>query len=126
MRKTGIDYRMQRRAVLRDVRCGLRSPDDVRDAHPDLVRAAIHLGTPIDEPCPLCDEAALAQVTYVFEHKGSRSPGGRAVPREALPRQLERYGELTAYVVEVCRDCHWHHLIESFLLVEPDSDASAG
>lgn len=126
MRKAGIDYRMQRRAVLRDVRTGLRSPDDVRDAHPDLVRAAIHLGTPVPEPCPLCDRRELAHVTYVFERKGSRSPGGRAIPRESLARQLERHGELTVYTVEVCRGCHWHHLVESFLLVERDPDVSAG
>lgn len=126
VRKAGVDYRMQRRAVLADVRSGLRSPGDVCDAHPDLLRAAIHLGTPTDEPCPLCEDRALAQVTYVFERKGTRSPGGRAIPRESLTQQVERFGELTVYTVEVCRACHWHHLIESFLLIAQDSDVSAG
>lgn len=126
MRKARIDYRMQRRAVLADVRSGLRSVDDVCDAHPDLVRAAIHIGTPTSEPCPLCEAPQLTQVSYVFERKGSRSPGGRAVPRDALARQVERYGELSVYTVEVCRACHWHHLVESFLLVAQDEDVSAG
>jgi hypothetical protein len=126
VRKAGIDYRMQRRAVLADVRSGLRSVDDVCDAHPDLVRAAIHIGTPTTDACPMCDHQTLAQVTYVFERKGTRSPGGRAIPRESLARQVDRFGELTVYVVEVCRDCHWHHLVESFLMVAQDEDVNAG
>jgi hypothetical protein len=123
VRKGRIDYRMQRRALLRDVQSGLRSPEDVRDAHPDLVRAGTHLGTPARDPCPLCNEATLAHVTYVFD-RDPRNPGGRAVPRESLARQLERYGELTVYTVEVCTACHWHHLVESFLLVVRDTAAS--
>ncbi len=127
MRRAAIDYRMQRRAVLADVRSGLRSPADVCDAHPDLLRAAIHIGTPTTDDCPMCHDETLTQVTYVFERKGStRSPGGRAVPREALARQLERFGELTAYAVEVCRRCHWHHLVESYQLVARDEDVNAG
>ena len=117
MRKGRIDYRMQRRAVLRDVSVGLRSRDDVCDAHPDLVRASQHIGTAVDEDCPLCGGGTLVQVTYVFEgrHRGPRS--GRAVPRESLAQQVERHGDLDVYTVEVCPRCRWHHLIESFLLV---------
>ncbi len=117
MRQSRIDYRMRRRAVLREVVDGLKGPDDVCDAHPDLVRAGIHIGSPSREPCPICEGEALTRVSYAFESKGRRTPGGRAVPREALARHAERYGDCTIYTVEVCPDCRWHHLVESFLLV---------
>lgn len=121
MRQGRIDYRMQRRAALRDVRAGLRSSDDARDAHPDLVRAGVHIGSPSRDACPLCDEDQLRLVTYVFDRKDARNRGGRAVPRDSLARQLERYGDLTVYTVEVCVACHWHHLLESYLLVHRDT-----
>jgi len=117
VRRARIDYRMQRRAALRDVASGLRSPADVCDAHPELLRASRHIGTPVDEPCPLCDGGRLVQVTYVFDtaRRGPRS--GRAVPRSSLPHHLERYGDLDVYTVEVCPSCGWHHLVESYVLV---------
>lgn len=123
MRKGRVDYRMQRRAVLRDVLAGMRAPQDVRDAHPDLVRAGTHIGWPADEACPLCGERELREVTYVFRDRDARTQGGRAVPRESLEAQLDRYGDLTVYVVEVCVACHWHHLVESYLLLARDTAA---
>ncbi|MEX0835117.1 MAG: DUF5318 family protein, partial [Nitriliruptor sp.] len=69
MRRGRIDYRMQRRAVLAEVRSGVRSVGDACDAHPDLVRAATHVGAPAREPCPLCGEDDLRLVTYVFDRK---------------------------------------------------------
>lgn len=113
-----IDYRMQRRASLRDVREGLRSPADICDAHPDLVRAGIHIGSPVSDPCPVCEAAdQLRHVSYVFGRRDRRDHSGRAVPRQSLARQVERHGELTVYTVEVCTACHWHHLLESYQLV---------
>jgi hypothetical protein len=126
VRKGRIDYRMRRMAALRDVRNGVVSTDDVRDAHPDLLRAARHIGTSTDQSCPLCDDHAVTHVNYVFDGKRARTPGGRAVPRESLAEQAERFGELSVYVVEVCLGCHWHHLIESYLLLARDTDASHG
>ncbi len=125
MRKGRIDYRMRRRSLLADVASGALAPDDVRDAHPDLLRAATHLGSATQTPCPLCDEL-LTHVDYVFDRDRARYPGGRAVPREALAKQLDRYGDLQVYVVEVCGACHWHHLVESYLLVLRDADVNAG
>lgn len=126
MRKGRIDYRMRRRALLRDVANGMRSPDEVRDAHPDLLRAALHLGDAVDERCPLCDEARLRHVTYVFDLRSTRHPGGRAVLASSLPMELDRTGELRVFVVEVCPDCAWHHLLESYLLVDRPSGVSTG
>ena len=75
--------------------------------------------------CPLCEERELRHVTYVFDRKDPRNRGGRAVPRESLARQAERYGDLDVYTVEVCTACHWHHLVESFLLVARDTAVEA-
>lgn len=122
MRKGRIDYRMRRRAVLRDVREGLTAYDDVQDAHPDLLRAAAHIGTATTEDCPLCGDHFLTHVDYVFGGKNPRTPGGRAVPRDAIPAQADRYGDLQVYVVEVCLGCHWHHLVESYLQRTADTD----
>ncbi len=122
MRKGRIDYRMARRATLRDVRAGLRSPQDVCDAHPDLVRAGRNIGTDVDEQCPICEDGELRHVTYIFTARGPRTQSGRAIPRDSLPRQLERYGDLSVYTVEVCPSCAWHHLIESFWLL-PKAEA---
>lgn len=116
MRTGRIDYRMQRRALLRDVSAGRRAREDVCDAHPELVRAGVNIGTPVGDPCPVCDAPDLVHVSYVFEGKAPRGQGGRAVPRESLARQAERHGDLTVYTVEVCPSCCWHHLVESFLL----------
>jgi hypothetical protein len=126
MRTGRIDYRMRRRALLRDVAEGLRSPDDVRDAHPDLLRAARHLGEDADEGCPLCEDGRLRHVTYVFDRRSRSHPGGRAVPAASLALELDRSGELRVFVVEVCPACCWHHLVESFLLVDRPTTVGTG
>lgn len=117
MQQSRIDYRMARRATLRDVRAGLRTPEEVCDAHPGLVRAGRHIGEGVAEDCPICEDGGdLRRVTYVFHDKGRPSQSGRAVRREQLAAEAERYGALNVYSVEVCPDCHWHHLMESFWL----------
>lgn len=117
MRDSRVDYRMARRATLRDVQVGLRAPEEVCDAHPGLIRAGKHIGQPADEPCPICeDDGDLRRVTYVFDQRGKAGQSGRAIPRERLAAEAERYGSLTVYTVEICPACHWHHLLESFCL----------
>lgn len=117
MRHGRVDYRMARRATVRDVREGLTARDSVCDAHPDLVRAGRHIGTPVDDDCPMCQGDGLAHVTYVFPSYGPVARRGKAVPRDSLAAQVQRHGDLRVYTVEVCRACSWHHLIEKFDLV---------
>ena len=117
MRQGRVDYRMARRATVRDVREGLTARDSVCDAHPELVRAGTHIGQPVDEDCPMCRADTLAHVTYVFPSYGPVARRGKAVPRDSLPAQVRRHGDLRVYTVEVCRSCSWHHLIEKFDLV---------
>jgi len=117
VREGRIDYRMRRRATLRELEEGRSAASDVCDAHPDLVRAGTNIGDPLDDPCPVCDADKMRHVTYVFTRRAGRSgAGGHAVARDSLLRQVKRHGDLNVFTVEVCLGCHWHHLIESFWL----------
>ena len=80
------------------------------DAHPELIRAARNVGAPASVACPICADLELKLVTYVF---GPRLPAhGRCVSTADELRKLDsRADELTAYVVEACVGCRWHHLL---------------
>ena len=108
-----VEYRLARNAVVREFRRGRLSRLDVCDAHPELLRAARNLGRTMTDPCPICEDETLVDVTYVF---GSRlPPGGRCV---ATPAELTRYQRrkdpVVCYVVEVCTGCSWNHLLRMF------------
>lgn len=127
MRQGRVDYRMARRATVLGVREGLTPVDAVCDAHPDLVRASQYIGDPLDDDCPICGaDDTLAQVTYVFPSYGPAARRGKAVPRDSLAAQVQRHGDLRVYTVEVCRACHWHHLVEKFDLVPRRRGAVSG
>src|SRR5690348_57439 len=72
-----VDFRLARNAVVKEFRRGRLSRLDVCDAHPELLRNALHCSRPASEPCPICEADTLRLVTYVF---GSRMPpSGRCV-----------------------------------------------
>jgi len=110
------DYALAKRVVLRDYRRGVLGRPEVCDAHPELLRAARHIGTPANEPCPLCDGTGLRFVSYVYGDK-LKQANGRCISHD---RELERLGdsvdEFACYVVEVCLDCSWNHLVRRYLL----------
>jgi hypothetical protein len=114
LRSTGgsaiIDHRMARRHLINEFRRGRLRSDQVCDAHPELIRAARNVGNAASVKCPICADDSLRLVTYVF---GSRLPAhGRCVSTAAEMRALAaRPDELTAYVVEACIACRWHHLL---------------
>ena len=110
-----VDHRLARRMLINQVRLGRLGRDQVCDAHPELIRAARNVGTPTSTTCPVCEETDLRLVTYVF---GSRLPShGRCVSTAKELRDLQRRSdELTAYVVEACVECRWHHLLRIFPL----------
>ena len=104
------DYALARRALLRDVRRGVVRTEDVCDAHPELVRAAKHVGEPVGRPCPICAEDTLRLVSYVYGD-GLRDANGRCLTKEGeLERLARKHDEFARYVVEVCHDCRWNHL----------------
>jgi hypothetical protein len=105
-----VDHRLARRHLINEYLRGRLRQDQVCDAHPELIRAARNVGTPATIDCPICNRQELRLVTYVF---GPRLPAhGRCVSTAAELRKLgDRPDELTAYVVEACVSCRWHHLL---------------
>jgi hypothetical protein len=105
-----VEYGLVRRALLDQLAQGVLSRDDICDAHPELVRAATHLGRRSGEKCPVCAGAELREVTYVF---GARLPAGGTCPstRAELLKFERREEPVQCYAVEVCVSCHFHHLV---------------
>lgn len=108
-----VDYRLARNAVVSEFHKGRLSRLDICDAHPDLMRAACNVGSEISEECPICEEAKLRLVSYVF---GSRlSPSGVCVTtKQEMTKVARTAKDLVCYVVEVCPNCAWNHLNRSF------------
>ncbi len=111
-----IDYSLQRRAVLATLQNGgPTSRDDVCDADPYTLRAAKHHGEPAATPCPVCSKNELALLSYVFGAElGQYS--GRIKSRAEIEAMAREHGEISIYVLEVCRSCGWNHLVESYLV----------
>ena len=105
-----VDHRFARRALINEYRRGRLRQDQVCDAHPELVRAAVSFGDVTGVTCPICEADKLVLVTYVF---GSRLPShGRVISTKAeLTKLNQRADDLAAYIVECCRTCRWHHLL---------------
>lgn len=104
-----VDHRLARQHLINEYRRGRLARDQVCDAHHELIRAATNVGTPVETLCPICEGHGLRLVTYVF---GPKLPShGRCVSTaKELAVLNRRREELTAYVVEACVECHWHHL----------------
>jgi hypothetical protein len=110
-----VDYALQRRALLADVAHGRASIGEACDAHPYLLLAAKHYGEPTSTPCPVCDRRQQCHVHYVYGATLGKS-AGQAKSRDELVRLAQTHAEFDVYVVEVCPDCGWNHLIRSFVL----------
>jgi hypothetical protein len=110
-----VDYRLARNSIVSEFRKGRLSRLDVCDAHPELLRAATNVGEESREDCPICEEAKVRLVSYVF---GSRlPPSGKCVTTKGELAKLARGGaDLACYVVEVCPNCSWNHLAQTFSL----------
>ena len=122
------DYRMAKRALVRQVSCGAVRTVDVCDAHPELMRAARNIGTPSRHACPICrladeradvpndDTETLRLVTYVFGDSLKQRSGHVVWNRADLEHLARKHQSVTAYVIECCLVCGWNHLVESFLV----------
>ncbi len=88
---------------------------DVCDAHPELLRAAVNVGEETSEDCPICEEAKVRLVSYVFG-SGCRHPGTCVTSKSEMARLSRRAKDLACYVVEVCPNCSWNHLARSFAI----------
>jgi hypothetical protein len=109
-----VDYRLARNSVIKEFKRGRLTKLDVCDAQPELLRNAEHCGRPAAEPCPICS-APMSLVTYVF---GNRlPPSGRCITKlDELAKFDRSPEERAAYVVEVCAECAWNHLLRCFPL----------
>lgn len=105
-----VDHRLARRHLINEYQRGRLRQTQICDAHPELIRAARNVGTESRSLCPICAQVPLRLVTYVF---GSRLPShGRCVSTAKEMAALnQRSDDLTAYVVEACTQCKWHHLL---------------
>lgn len=110
-----VDYSLQRRAVLRDVRNGRIGTLEVCDASPYLRNAATFHGEPTEERCPICRRDNLTLVHYVYGDELKQS-AGQARKLSELPVLAMTLREFQVFVVEVCRSCSWNHLIERYVL----------
>lgn len=110
-----VDYRLARKALLRELRGGLRSKVDVCDAHPELLRAARFIGEETGEACPVCEKEDLRLVFYTYGRELKGRENGRVRRRADLDELKRRFGEFACYAVEVCTECSWNHLVRSFL-----------
>jgi hypothetical protein len=118
-----IDYRLARRHLINEFKRGRLAKSEVCDAHPELVRAARQVGDVTTETCPICEDAPLVLVSYVF---GPRLPAfGRCITKKSELRAfVKRNGDFSCYVVEVCTNCNWNHLARTFVL-NPAAQAAA-
>ncbi|MEJ8281437.1 DUF5318 family protein [Pseudonocardia spirodelae] len=110
-----VDYALQRRALLADVRAGRVGQEEVCDAGAYLLRAARFHGTTTANPCPVCRRDGLAQVSWVFG-EGLRHASGSARSAADLEQLAAQVPEFTVHVVEVCTECRWNHLVRSYVL----------
>ncbi|MHB2028861.1 MAG: DUF5318 family protein [Acidimicrobiales bacterium] len=104
-----VEFGLVRHALLAKLAAGLLRYEDVCDAHPELLRAARNVGRKSGEVCPVCGDAELVEVTYVF---GTRLPAGGTCPtsRAELLKLERRDDPVQCYAVEVCPGCSFHHL----------------
>lgn len=108
-----VDYRLVRRHTVDEFHRGRLSRLDLCDAQPELLRAARNLGRAASQPCPICEDENLVTVTFAF---GTRLPAhGRAVSSaREIAKLRSRRDAARCYVVEVCPDCAWNHLLQAF------------
>ncbi|MEK7410402.1 MAG: DUF5318 family protein [Actinomycetota bacterium] len=120
-----VDHRLTRRALINEYRKGRLRKDQVCDAHPDLLRAARNFGNPTRVLCPICVADNVVLVTYVFGPYLPRHGRCITMPSELAHFQRHRC-DYTAYVVETCRQCGWHHLLRSIPTGGAQSKAAMG
>ena len=110
-----VDHSLARRRTLSQLVLTATGASDALDPHPDLIRAANHHGEPSGEKCPWCRSEALVMLRYVFSDELGPFSGRIKTPVE-LRAMSHDFGFLDVYVVEVCPDCRWNHLRETYVL----------
>ncbi len=120
-----VDYSLARRALISEVRRGVTPSTDACDAHPELLRAGRNIGTEGRGPCPICSHDTLRRVSYVYGDELGRDSGRVVYPPEWLKELAQEHDHFTCYVVEVCTDCQWNHLLRSYVTGSQVDDDTA-
>ncbi|MFN2490735.1 MAG: DUF5318 family protein [Actinomycetota bacterium] len=110
-----VDYSLARRSTIAALKRGRLHTGDVCDAHPELIRAAKNIGKDSDGRCPVCSHEALRRVRYVYGDDLRHNNGRVVYPEEWLDELRRSHEQFTCYVVEVCVDCSWNHLLRSYM-----------
>ena len=108
-----IDFRLAKRALLLEAQVGVIGLTDICDAHPELIRAAKHVGEPTRNDCPVCGRVKLVLLAYVYGD-GLRDQNGRVWSIDTGLMMTAANPGASCYVVEVCTECQWNHLHEAF------------
>lgn len=108
-----IDFRLAKRALLREAQVGVIGLTDICDAHPELIRAAKYVGEPTKNDCPVCARVKLVLLAYVYG-EGLRDQNGRVWSIDTGLKMTAANPGASCYVVEVCTECQWNHLHEAF------------
>lgn len=110
-----VSYRLARQRLVDAYARGNRSAEEVCDAQPELRRVAHSFGVSLNEPCPICEGDELVTVSFAF---GPGLPSaGRVIADLNEATKLRTRGKpSTCYQIEVCRQCWWNHLRESYQL----------
>src|SRR3954454_8770874 len=111
-----VDYALVRRSTLADLAAGRVTRAEVCDGQAYLLRAARYHGQPTQDPCPLCRKP-LVHVTYTFGDSFRADVNGRPRAARELAELAGAHPDFTVYLVEVCADCRWNHLLTSYVLV---------
>ena len=108
-----IDYTLAKRALLRKARAGMLSTFEICDAHPELMRAAKHVGEAASRESPVCRKHELKLLAYVYGD-GLKQDSGRVWSLHTALTITAKHLDASCYVVEVCTSCQWNHLSEAF------------
>ena len=111
-----VDYSLAKRALVARFRRGEMPRNDLCDAHPELLRAARHIGHAVDEPCPVCEGENLREIRYVFGDDLRHLSGRVVYPDEWIDELVREFDEFRCYTIEACTDCSWNHLVTCTVL----------
>lgn len=110
-----VDYGLARRSTISALKRGQLHTTEVCDAHPELMRAGKNIGNDVPGKCPVCSHETLKWVRYVYGDELRHNNGRVVYPEAWLEELVRQHDQFTCYVVEVCVDCSWNHLLRSYL-----------
>ncbi len=110
-----VDYSLERRRALGKLVLTATGASDNLDPHPDLLRAAKYHGLALEQNCPWCHGTDMVLLRYTWGDELGDYTGRQHSPAEIEEMAVE-HGQFRVDEVEVCRECHWHFRLRSYVL----------